>query len=383
MNHNSNNNPENPQDSSSDDFSNDILLIEDDVPLSSAQNNSSSVAEVVAKTQTAQRRSPALNNSMVVDAIIVAPTERIDLVDTSLLKENPFNVGIYGDEPVDQDLVASLKEHGFQVPLICTSDHTLIAGHRRLKAAKELCITQVPVIIRGFDNDTDQRTALLESNIQRVKTNEMLGNEAIARKEIEAERAKERQRVAGTNKAAQGASNDGKSSKQQNGAARDKIGEQLGISGPTVDKLVQTASALRNLDESGKTAEAKALREKLNKSVSAGHAEAIRLGVISKAKPATKKTPEPTQQATPKSDKAETKTAVAAKAEVEVAIEPTAYEFGPIEDHAEAMRRIEQLISYVEEFGGEVEISAAHCDDWQEGIQSLTNALRNVGILSK
>jgi len=41
-----------------------------------------------------------------------------------------------------------IKRFGFSVPVIARSDHTIIDGHLRLKCAKKLGMTEVPVIIR-------------------------------------------------------------------------------------------------------------------------------------------------------------------------------------------------------------------------------------------
>ena len=40
----------------------------------------------------------------------------------------------------------SIKEFGFKNPVILSKDNVIIAGHTRLKAAKELSITEVPCI---------------------------------------------------------------------------------------------------------------------------------------------------------------------------------------------------------------------------------------------
>jgi len=72
-------------------------------------------------------------------------TENIQIIDIKLLKPNPLNFTLYGEEPVDEELMSSIKEYGIQEPLICTSDYIQISGHRRLKASRALCLTEVPV----------------------------------------------------------------------------------------------------------------------------------------------------------------------------------------------------------------------------------------------
>jgi ParB family transcriptional regulator, chromosome partitioning protein len=70
------------------------------------------------------------------------------------------------------ELASSIKEHGIIQPLIVTQDvetlaYTLIAGERRLKAAKEAGLKTVPVIIREASDQERLELALIE-NVQRA-----------------------------------------------------------------------------------------------------------------------------------------------------------------------------------------------------------------------
>ena len=44
-------------------------------------------------------------------------------------------------------MVACIQEFGFRIPVLARSDGELIDGHLRLKAAKKLGMTEVPVIL--------------------------------------------------------------------------------------------------------------------------------------------------------------------------------------------------------------------------------------------
>src|SRR3981081_2742402 len=44
-------------------------------------------------------------------------------------------------------MVASIKEFGFKIPVLARSDGTVVDGHLRLKAARKLGITEIPVIL--------------------------------------------------------------------------------------------------------------------------------------------------------------------------------------------------------------------------------------------
>ena len=50
------------------------------------------------------------------------------------------------DGVVDR-MVASLREFGFKIPVLARSDGTVVDGHLRIKAARKLDITQIPVVM--------------------------------------------------------------------------------------------------------------------------------------------------------------------------------------------------------------------------------------------
>ena len=56
------------------------------------------------------------------------------------------------DHAVDR-VAAAIREFGFRVPVVAKSDGTVVDGHLRLKAAKKLGLTEVPVVLA--DDMTD------------------------------------------------------------------------------------------------------------------------------------------------------------------------------------------------------------------------------------
>jgi ParB family transcriptional regulator, chromosome partitioning protein len=71
-----------------------------------------------------------------------------------------------------QDLANSIREHGILQPLIVTLEslsgtYTLIAGERRLRAAKLAGLDKVPVVIRSVTEQERLELALIE-NVQRA-----------------------------------------------------------------------------------------------------------------------------------------------------------------------------------------------------------------------
>lgn len=79
-------------------------------------------------------------------------------------------------------LIASVEEHGILEPLIVrplkAGGYELVAGERRLRAAKELGLAQVPIVIRDFSDEKALEVALLE-NLQRDDLNPIDETEGI------------------------------------------------------------------------------------------------------------------------------------------------------------------------------------------------------------
>jgi ParB-like chromosome segregation protein Spo0J len=50
------------------------------------------------------------------------------------------------DAVIDR-MVGCIKEFGFRIPIVAKSDGSVVDGHLRLKAAKKLSMTEVPVVI--------------------------------------------------------------------------------------------------------------------------------------------------------------------------------------------------------------------------------------------
>lgn len=99
--------------------------------------------------------------------------ERISQVSVDNIQENPLQPRKqFTDHKLDE-LVESIKDFGIIQPLIATKNkdgYELIAGERRLRAAKKAGLEKVPVIIRAAKNQEKLEVALIE-NIQRENLN--------------------------------------------------------------------------------------------------------------------------------------------------------------------------------------------------------------------
>ena len=97
-------------------------------------------------------------------------------MDLDKINPNPLNKTIYGvNKKQHEELKKSIELVGLLEPLTITKDNTLVSGHRRLKAIKEIGWEDVDVRLREFDNIN---IALVELNRTRIKTKSELLNEA-------------------------------------------------------------------------------------------------------------------------------------------------------------------------------------------------------------
>lgn len=68
------------------------------------------------------------------------------------------------NDQVIPKMVASIKEFGFRIPVVAKSDGTVVDGHLRLKAAREMGLEQVPVVLADELTDTQVKAFRLLAN---------------------------------------------------------------------------------------------------------------------------------------------------------------------------------------------------------------------------
>lgn len=108
----------------------------------------------------------------VVDAIppVTGPTA---VVSISRIKNNPFQPRKAFDSEELAQLASSIREHGVLQPIVVRASgdgYQLIAGERRLRAAHNAGLAEIPVRIVEFDDQQVLEAALVE-NIQRSDLN--------------------------------------------------------------------------------------------------------------------------------------------------------------------------------------------------------------------
>lgn len=103
--------------------------------------------------------------------------------DIDLIRPNRFQPRLNFAEEDLQELTDSIKTQGILQPLLVRKDESgyeLIAGERRLRAAKRARLTQVPVVIKRVNDDQMLEMAIVE-NIQRENLNPIEEAEAYHR----------------------------------------------------------------------------------------------------------------------------------------------------------------------------------------------------------
>ena len=94
-------------------------------------------------------------------------------VQSDLIKPNPFQPREDFDSRSIEELAQSIKEKGVIQPLLVRRKgdyYELIAGERRLRAAKLLNINELPIIVKDVSDQDSLELALIE-NIQREELN--------------------------------------------------------------------------------------------------------------------------------------------------------------------------------------------------------------------
>ena len=81
------------------------------------------------------------------------------------------------DHAVDK-IAAAIKEFGFRVPVVAKSDGLVVDGHLRLKAAKKLGLTEVPVVLA--DDMTEAQIKAFRISVNRMAEFAEWDNELLA-----------------------------------------------------------------------------------------------------------------------------------------------------------------------------------------------------------
>lgn len=109
---------------------------------------------------------------------VQAPGTQLEIVEATIasLTVHPLNADIYRDD-ADEELVASVREHGVTTPIEITAAYVVISGHRRLSAARQAGLETIPAFVRNYPTDEAAVTAMVRANLYRRKTKDQRDRE--------------------------------------------------------------------------------------------------------------------------------------------------------------------------------------------------------------
>ena len=113
------------------------------------------------------------NVSTVLEEIQQSGSQNSEKIACALIHPNPYQPRTHFNADKIAELAQSIREHGVFTPILvrkAVSGFQLIAGERRLRAAKEAGLNMIPAIVLEFDDQQMMEVSLIE-NIQREDLN--------------------------------------------------------------------------------------------------------------------------------------------------------------------------------------------------------------------
>jgi len=168
-------------------------------------------------------------------------SDEYEYVDVDDLHKHPKNEEVYGEIDPNDAFLEDIRQNGVETPLIVNEHedtesewglpNTVIGGHRRLTAAREVGLNKVPVRWKEYPEPMATRR-LVHNNKQRDKSPGQETREMLLLEETAREVAKENRRATQNNDSAEAVSQNF----AQQGKWTENVGEQIGVSKETVRK---------------------------------------------------------------------------------------------------------------------------------------------------
>lgn len=125
-----------------------------------------------------------LGNSDVESMIEPASKDELRTIDVDLIERGPWQPREYFDEEALQELADSIATQGVVQPIVVRAKaggrYEIVAGERRWRATQKAGLSQVPAVIKAFDDQTAAAVSLIE-NIQRENLNPLEESTALKR----------------------------------------------------------------------------------------------------------------------------------------------------------------------------------------------------------
>lgn len=85
---------------------------------------------------------------------------QIEYMSRSIESILPYEKNPRINEAAVPAVMESIKEFGFKIPIVLTTDNVIVAGHTRIKAAKQLGMKEVPCVIADDLSEENQHSAV-------------------------------------------------------------------------------------------------------------------------------------------------------------------------------------------------------------------------------
>lgn len=195
-----------------------------------------------------------------------------------LLVPHSKNEEIYGKDEDVSELKEQIRESGKVAMLVITPNDTIISGHRRVKACKELVaegderFKELECQVFDYDTVDDEVRDIILYNCDRVKTLEQTVREAREMLELEKIAAVKRKKATQNNNSAKEIQ-DGADvptlahqvGKEKTGKSRDIVAEQLGLkSGQELERVIKAIDMIDELLSQDRKEDAALIRNVLN-----------------------------------------------------------------------------------------------------------------------
>lgn len=115
-------------------------------------------------------------------------------IDKLVVKRKYANAVFGPSEKDEKSIRDSIKKYGIQVPLIVNKDRVIIDGHTRYRIAKELKLSEVPIIVKQFEDEIHEHMFAIEINIaKRNLTEDQLSQLVVKYLDLEEKSSRKRQ----------------------------------------------------------------------------------------------------------------------------------------------------------------------------------------------
>ncbi|MFB6187717.1 MAG: Spo0J and IME4 domain-containing protein, partial [Halobacteriaceae archaeon] len=186
-------------------------------------------------------------------------------LDPHELSTHSANIEIYQNRDLPEEFLRSIDEYGILEPVVVTESQTIISGHRRVKAARQLAIDNIPCRVASYESRSEEVLALIDYNRQREKTAGEKLREAQRYMSAQRHRSLENQQEGGRLGGKTSANNDsGKGSSNLTNASTDiraEAAEKTGVSSGTISKGMTVLDAAEGTEKVGERVQKVAQQE--------------------------------------------------------------------------------------------------------------------------